>query len=75
MGELPGQKISYQNYPSHCFFFWVIRLSALRHDIPLQLRLPRVDDGYTHWLKVDHVPGHNRHAMNERRRRNKSVAI
>jgi hypothetical protein len=28
--------------------------------------LSRVDNGYTGCLEMAHIPGHNRHAMNER---------
>jgi len=37
--------------------------------------LPRIDYAYSGGLKMAHVPAHNRHAMNERRRCDESITI
>jgi hypothetical protein len=37
--------------------------------------LPRVDNGYTGCLEMAHIPGHNRHAMNERSGCDESIPI
>ena len=37
--------------------------------------LPRVDDGHPHRLKMAHIPGYNRHAMDERRGCNKGIVV
>jgi hypothetical protein len=37
--------------------------------------LPRIDHSYPHGLKVAHIPGYNRHAMDERRGCNEGIVI
>ena len=37
--------------------------------------LPRVDNGYTGCLEMARIPGHNRHAMNERSGCDESIPI
>lgn len=41
----------------------------------LRSRLPRVEDGDPYGLKVAHIPGYNRHAMDERCGRDQSIAV
>src|SRR5712671_872246 len=38
-------------------------------------RFPGIDNAYSHWLKVAHVPGHNRHGMDERSGCDEGIAI
>ena len=37
--------------------------------------MPRIHQRYTQRLKIDDIAGHNRHAMDERGGRNKSIAV
>lgn len=56
-------------------FHELVALFQIRSLLNMPSNLPRVENGYTGCLEMAHIPGHNRHAVNERSRCDESIPI